>query len=150
MKLLLIPAAVLALSASAVTAADDPIAVRQALMQANAGAAGLSGAMLKGELDYNPAVAKAAIATFNAVASSYGHYFPEGSEGNGETTASPKIWEDMAGFQEAVGKFETDAAGAVEASGKDGPADLDTFKAAVGPVLGNCKSCHESFRVQDN
>ncbi len=150
MKILVIATAALSISAGVVAAADDPIAVRKALMDANAGAAGLSGSMLKGDLDYNPMVAKAAIATFYAVASAYGDYFPEGSQGNGETTASPKIWEDMAGFQQAVGKFKTDAAAALEAAGKDGPADLDAFKSAVGPVLGNCKSCHESFRVQNN
>ena len=36
----------------------------------------------------------------------------------------------------------------MEAAGEDGPADLAAFKAAVGPVLGNCKSCHESYRVR--
>nr|WP_306306754.1 cytochrome c [Nitratireductor aquibiodomus] len=44
----------------------------------------------------------------------------------------------------------TDTAAAVEASGKDGPADLAAFQAAIGPVFGNCKSCHENFRVQNN
>ena len=36
----------------------------------------------------------------------------------------------------------------MQASGKDGPADLDAFKAAVGPIFGTCKSCHEGYQVR--
>ena len=105
--------------------------------------------MMKQQLEYNPAVAKAAIATLNATAHAFGAFFPEGSDMGANTTASPKIWEDMGGFEAAVAKFETDTAAAMQASGKDGPADLAAFQAAVGPVLGNCKSCHEAYRVQN-
>ncbi len=148
MKKLALAVSALAFSAAAAFAADDPIAARKALMGANGAAAGVSAAMMKGDLDYNPAVAKAAIATFNAVAHSVGAFFPEGSDMGADTTASPKIWEDMAGFETQLAKFQADAAAAMQASGKDGPADLDAFKAAVGPVFGNCKSCHESWRVK--
>ncbi len=128
-------------------AADDPIAVRKALMQATGGAAGLAGGMMKGEIAYNPAAGKSAIASLRGVAHSYGDFFPEGSL-TGDTTASPKIAEDAEGWKKALAKFAADADAAAQASGKDGPADLDAFKAAVGPVLGNCKSCHEGFRVK--
>lgn len=147
MKKLLLAVSVLAMSASAVIAADDPIAVRKALMQAVGAAAGASGAMMKGEMDYNPGVAKLAIAAVNASSHAFGDYFPDGSTSDA-STASPKIWEDMAGFKAAAAKFAGDSAAAMQASGKDGPADLDAFKAAMGPVLGNCKTCHEAFRVQ--
>lgn len=150
MKKFAFAASAFLISTTLVTAADDPIAVRQALMESNGASAGASGAMLKGEMDYNPAVAKAAINALHATALAFGDYFPEGSETGGDTTASPKIWEDMEGFQEAVTKFQTDAAAAVEASGKDGPADLEAFKAAITPVLGNCKGCHEDFRIKKN
>ena len=149
MKTLALVVSALCLSVSAVAAADDPIATRKALMSANAASAGLAGAMMKGELAYNPAIAKAALLTLDASAKAFGSFFPEGSL-EGETTASPKIWEDAAGFQEALTKYMTDTSAAVAAAGKDGPADLDAFKAAVGPVLSNCRSCHENFRVQQN
>jgi cytochrome c556 len=148
MKKFALAVSALLLSMSAVQAADDPVAVRKALMASNGAAAGVSGGMLKGEIPYNPVVAKAVIATLNASAKAFGDYFPEGSGMDPATTASPKIWEDMAGFQTALGKFQADAGAAMEASGKSGPTDLEAFKAAVGPVLGNCKSCHESYRVQ--
>ncbi|MFC5584001.1 c-type cytochrome [Nitratireductor kimnyeongensis] len=149
MKKIALAVSALCLSISGVAAADDPIAVRKAIMQANAASAGLAGAMMKGELDYNPAIAKAAILTLSASAKSFGEFFPEGS-GDGDTTAAPAIWDDADGFQAALDKYMTDTAAAVEASGKDGPADLAAFQAAIGPVFGNCKSCHENFRVQNN
>jgi len=148
MKRLAISLSVLFVSAAAVTAADDPIAVRKALMQANAASAGTSGAMMKGEMDYNPAVAKAAIANFYATSQALGDFFPEGSH-EGDTTAAPSIWEDSEEFQQALEKFRTDAAAAMEASGRNGPADLAAFQQAVAPVLSNCSSCHENFRVQN-
>lgn len=140
----------LALSAAASVsqAAEDPIAVRKALMQANGAAAGVAGAMMKGDIDYNPAVAKSVITSMRAIAHSFGDFFPEGTTGEG-TTASPKIWEDAAGYQAALAKFMADTDAAAAASGKDGPADVAAFQAAIGPVFGNCKSCHEGFRVQN-
>ncbi len=128
-------------------AADDPIAVRKALMQATGGAAGLAGGMMKGEIAYNPAAGKSAIASLRAVAHSFGEFFPDGSL-TGDTTASPKIADDADGWKKALAKFAADADAAAKASGKDGPADLDAFKAAAGPVLSNCKTCHEAFRVK--
>jgi cytochrome c556 len=138
----------LAATAAAAYAADDPIAARKSLMQSNGAAAGTSAGMMKGEIAYSPAVAKAAIASFNATAHTFGDYFPEGSDMGANTHASPKIWEDRAGFDAELAKFQTAVAAAVQASGRDGPADLDAFKAAVGPIFGTCKSCHEGYQVR--
>lgn len=149
MKKIAISLSFLLFSAAAVTAADDPIAVRQALMQANAASAGAASAMLKGEMDYNPVAAKAAIATFHSTAEAVGDFFPEGSD-TGETKAAPAIWENPDAFQETLAKFKADAAAAVEASGRDGPAELEAFRQAVMPVLSNCSGCHEDFRIDDN
>jgi cytochrome c556 len=129
-------------------AADDPIAARQALMRNNGAAAGVAGPMMKGELAYSPAVGRAAIAAWNATAQTIGDYFPEGSVDEAKSTASPKIWEDMAGFQAALGKFQEATAAAVQASGKDGPPDAAAFTAAAEPVLGTCKTCHDTYRIQ--
>jgi cytochrome c556 len=130
-------------------AADDPIAARQALMDSNGAAAGLAGGVLKDEVAYSPVVGKAVIEAFSATAHAVGSFFPEGSDDPARSKASPKIWEDAAGFGAALGKFGSDVAAAREAAGKDGPADKAAFAAAVQPVLGNCKSCHESYRLQN-
>jgi cytochrome c556 len=138
----------LALATSAF-AADDPIATRQALMDNNGAAAGLAGGVMKDEVAYSPVVGKAVIEAFSATAHAVGSFFPEGSADPARSKASPKIWEDAAGFQAALEKFGTDVAAAREAAGKDGPADKAAFAAAVQPVLGNCKSCHEAYRLQN-
>jgi len=147
MRRLVLGVAALCLTGMTAMAADDPVGVRKQIMTSVGAAAGLGGGMMKGEIDYTPAAGKAAIATMAAAAASFGSFFPEGTDA-GDTTASPKIWEDAAGFQAALDKFAADAGAAMAASGKDGPADLDAFKAAMGPVMGNCKSCHEAYRVK--
>lgn len=148
MKKFALAAVAAVLSLSAVQAADDPVATRKAIMQSVAASAGLSGGMMKGEIAYTPAAGKAAIASLNAAAVSFGSFFPNGTDMAEGTTASPKIWSDAAGFAAALGKFSAATGAAMQASGKDGPADLDAFKAAAGPILANCKTCHEAYRVQ--
>jgi cytochrome c556 len=147
MRKFLLAVSAFAMSALPSVAADDPIAVRKALMASVGASAGVAGGLMKNEIPYNPAVAKAAIASINATANAYGDFFPDGSQTGGNTEASPKIWEDAAGFQAALAKFKGATAAAVEAAGKDGPADLAAFQAAIGPVFDNCKGCHEVFRV---
>jgi cytochrome c556 len=150
MKLPILLGALGLAAATAAFAADDPVAARQAIMDSNGAAAAVAGGMLKDEIPYSPVVAKAVIAALDATAHTFGDYFPAGSEGEpGKSSAAPKIWEDPTAFEAALAKFSTDVAGAATASGKDGPADKAAFQAAVQPVLGNCKSCHESFRLKN-
>ncbi|MFC6656890.1 c-type cytochrome [Roseibium salinum] len=135
----------LGLAATVAYAAEDPIKTRQAIMSSVGAAAGLGGGMMKGEIDYVPAAGKAAIATMRAASLAYGDYFPAGSD-QGDTAALPAVWEDRAGFDEKLADFAAAAEKAVEASGKEGPADVEAFKAAFGPVLQACKACHETYR----
>lgn len=147
-KLPMLAGALLALAVPA-HAADDPIAVRQALMSSNGASAGMAGAVLKGELPYNPAIGKAVLVSLNATAMAFGDYFPEGSGDDPRTEAAPKIWQDMADFRAKLDEFQAKTSAAVQAAGKEGPADAEAFKAAVQPVLGTCKDCHESYRIDD-
>lgn len=133
-------------AAGAATTADNPVTQRQALMDATAAAAALAGGMLKGEIPYDRTAAKSAITTFWAVSRNYGHLFPEGSD-TGDTEASPKVWKDRAGFDAELAKFTSDVDKAKEVAGKEGPADLASFKDAVSPVLANCKACHRDYRL---
>ena len=136
---------VITASASAI-ATEDPIQTRQKLMEANGGAAGLGGAMLKQEAPFSPAAANSVFRTMSAVGYSFGDYFPEGSETGGETRASPKIWEDRAGFEAALAKFRQDADAALAAK----PETLEAFQAAFGTVAQNCQTCHEVYRLPEN
>jgi cytochrome c556 len=148
LKKTLLALSLLAVTATAAFAADDPIADRKALMQANGAAAGAAAGLMKNQIVYAPAIGRTVIASFNATAHTFGDYFPDGSDMGADTHASPKIWEDRAGFDAELAKFQTVVAAAMQASGRDGPADLDAFKAAVGPVFGSCKSCHEGYQVR--
>ncbi|MES0810710.1 cytochrome c [Roseibium sp. SCPC15] len=138
----------LGLAGVAAHAAEDPVATRQAIMSSVGAAAGLGGGMMKGEIDYNPVAGKAVIATMRSASVTFGDFFPAGSD-QGETGATAKIWEDADGFAAELAKFSAATEKAASASGKDGPADLDAFKAAMGPVFGTCKSCHETYRKKN-
>ena len=136
----------LGLSAAAVQAqqagnAEDPITKRRMLMRANGGAAGLGGAMVKGEIPFTPAAANAVLVNFRAVGHTFGDYFPEGSQ-TGDTRALPRIWEDMAGFQAELADFRADAEAAVAAK----PETLEAFRAVFTTLGQDCQSCHEKYR----
>jgi cytochrome c556 len=131
-----------AAAAASAFAAEDPIFTRKSLMDANGAAAGAGAAMLKGEVPFNPAVAKSTLMTMHAVAYTLGDYVPAGSD-SGDTKASPKIWEDAEGWSAALARFQSDVDAALAAN----PQDLDSYKAAFGQVAANCKSCHESFKL---
>lgn len=144
MRKLVLAVSMLAFAGSAAMA--DPIAQRQAIMKANGKALKSIAAIAKGEKPFDAEFVLAALKTLNEEAQKIdvAALFPQGSETGGDTTASPKIWEDMPGFQKAVDKFKADTAAAVAAA----PADVDAFKAQFGKVSQNCGSCHESFRIK--
>lgn len=141
-------AVTLGLVAFPLGAADDPVAIRQALMDSNGSSAALAGGVMKGEVAYSPVIGKAVIGALAATSDAFGSFFPEGSADPAHSAASPKIWENAAGFASELAKFQAATAAAVKASGKDGPADANAFVAAVGPVLDSCKSCHQDYRVK--
>jgi cytochrome c556 len=100
----------------------------------------------KGEKPFDAAAVLAALQTLNDDAQKLdvAVLFPAGSETGGDTTASPKIWEDPAGFQAAVDKFKADADAAVAAP----PQDAAAVGATVGALGKNCGGCHETFRIK--
>jgi cytochrome c556 len=141
MKLKIIMAAAVLLGSAGVGhSAADPIAVRKAIMKNVGAATGAGGAMAKGEAEFNAVTAALVLRTMNTAALGFGELFPEGSETGGESTASPKIWEDRAGFNAAFAKFAADTAAGIAAK----PADLDAFRAAFGAAASNCGACHKA------
>ena len=143
MKWVFAAAAAVVFTASAAHA--DAIADRKALMKEKVGASmGLLGKTAKGEMAYDAAAVLAAFTTMREATNGFGDLFPADSKEGGETTASPKIWEDMDGFKAALVKFQGDLDSAVSAA----PADKDAFMPVFGAVAGNCKACHETYRVQ--
>jgi cytochrome c556 len=131
--------------ATAALAQADVIKERQQTMKGVGGATKDPGAMLKGEAPFDVEKVQKALATYQAAAKKMPGLFPENSQTGGDTTASPKIWSDMAGFKAAFAKFEADA---TKASAEI--KDEATFKANFPGVLKNCGGCHETYRVKKN
>ncbi len=131
------------ISTAAVALTDDPITTRKQLMQANGAAMGAAQAMIKGEVPFDARIAMSALQNFEAVGYSFGDYFPEGSD-QGDTRASPKIWEEMAEFQQYITEFRENAAKGIAAK----PETLEAFQTALGPLGQNCQQCHEEFREE--
>lgn len=143
----IVAAAVLTAMAGTAAFAADPIETRKATMKAIGGAfGGVLVKMVKGEIPYDAAAAKAAGATL--VEKSKGIdvavLFPKGSETGGETTASPKIWDDTAGFKAALSKLQDTAA----AQAPNVDKGLDQLKVAVAELGKTCKNCHDTYRIQ--
>lgn len=138
----LMTCAVFAQSAPTAIGLEDPIGSRKWLMRNNGAAAGLGGAIMKGEVPFSPAVAEAVFRSMNSVAYGFGHYFPEGSQ-TGDTTASPAIWERPDEFRAALAKFEADTRAGIDAK----PQDVAAFGPLFQQAASNCNSCHEQFRL---
>ncbi|MDP3896058.1 MAG: cytochrome c [Mesorhizobium sp.] len=143
MRSLILSVSILAMAMSAASA--DPIADRKAAMKERGGLVGSLAPIAKGEQPFDSAKVAEVFAALKVNADAYNvdALFPAGSE-TGDTTASPKIWEDMAGFKAAVDKYKAEVTAADAAK----PADLDAFRAEFGKVTANCGSCHEVFRVK--
>lgn len=141
---IVVGAVLVALGVSAtVFAADDVISQRKALMKANGGAARIASEFVSGAKAFDAAGAAEAMKTIAKDMETFVTLFPEGSD-QGETSASPAIWEKMDAFKAANAKMIADANAAADAAAQG----LDAFKTAFNTVGGNCQSCHQDFRIR--
>lgn len=137
--------AIAALALATTAAFADIIADRQAVMKENAKYVGVLVKMVKGETAFDAAAVQAALTALNDnvqkidIAAS----FPVGSD-QGDTTASPKIWQDAAGFKAEMDKFKAATAAAAAAPAQD----IEALKPQVGAIGQSCASCHQAFRVK--
>jgi cytochrome c556 len=118
----------------------------QAMMKANGKNAGALAGMVKGEKPYDQAAVDAAFAQFAATAKKFPTLFPASMKGmklEGDYDASPKVWDDKAGFDEHAASF---AKTVDETKGKI--KDLETLKANFPGVTKQCGGCHETYRVK--
>lgn len=131
---------------SQVLAAESPQEARHELMEGVRDAAKPVGEMLKGERDFNAAVAMESFQTWAEAAAIFGDMFPEGSETGFDTEARATIWTDREGFNAILLAFGE----AVDAAITANPQDLEALKTAAGPVFKTCKECHEGYRVEED
>lgn len=126
--------------------APPEIAARNGLMANYSFNLSILGAMAKGETEYNAEVAALAAANLAAVSGTDQTLLwtagTDNSQMAGMTRATPKIWEDAAGFQKATDDMAMAAAAMADAAGTD----LASLQGAMGAVGGACGACHKAYR----
>ena len=138
-------AAVALVFTSPLFAGDDPRHERHELMEGVGDAAKPIGQMLKGEREFDAGVVMASFETFDAASAEFGDLFPPGSETGKGTEAAPAIWEDRAGFEEALAAWSE----AVDAAIAANPQTLEETKPVAGPIFNACKGCHDDYRIEE-
>lgn len=122
-------------------AGPDPILERQGIMKHFAATSKQAAAIAKGQAPFDAARAKALLAVYIEGGTRFPTLFPEDSKTGHDTQASPKIWEDMAGFHAAAQRIVDDATAAQAAT------DQASFAAAFGKIGGDCGACHKVYRL---
>lgn len=123
---------------------EDAIKYRKAVMTLQGSHFGRIAAMAGGRVPYDAATAVENATVLEMVTRLPLAGFTPGSD-KGDTKAKPEIWTDTAKFKAHGDKLNADAVKLLAAA-KVG--NLDALKAAVGPVGGNCKGCHDDFRKE--
>ncbi|ATD64280.1 c-type cytochrome [Neisseria weixii] len=118
---------------------------RDRLMDIFKESAGIMGKMIKGETAYDAAAFQAAADTLAENADKpWQHYTQESAKE--ESDAKPEVWSKPDQFKQEADKFIA-AAAALKTAAAEG--NLDAVKRPFGDVGQSCKSCHDSFRVDD-
>ena len=123
-------------------AVDDPAQERHERMEAVGDAVGPLGAMLKGELDFDSAVALSSLTTIKEETTGIGELFPEGSYVEGKKRATQAVWTNRADFDQKLADFNVALDAAIEAN----PQSLDELKPVFVGLIDTCKACHEDYR----
>jgi cytochrome c556 len=148
MKRTVVAVGALLLGIGAVMAQQNLVKQSQDTMKANAkNLGGVLIAMVKGEKPYDQATVDTALTQFEETAKKLPNLFPasvKGMKPEGDYSASPKIWEDKAGFDAKAASF-----GKVVSEAKGKIKDLDSLKATFPAVGKECGGCHETFRVKN-
>lgn len=144
MKKLIVGLAALATLGVSIAYADV-IEDREALMKERGRIMGGLSKVAKGETPFDAAAVLTQLQTLQVnadKATAVETLWPAGSQGDSE--ASPKIWEDAAGFKAESDKFKT----VVDAAVATPPVDVAAVGAAMGPIGKECGACHELYRVK--
>ncbi len=96
----------------------------------------------------DPSVISAAVDAVVPLSAEIDTWFPAGTgvASGAKTEALEVIWSDAEGFAAEIEKFRTAVAGLKEAAGTE---DVDVITAAFRTTGGTCKSCHDSYRLDD-
>lgn len=131
---------------------EDPFAdiveTRHGLMMQMAADVGKMGAMVKGEVPYDAAIAAKAAANVAAVASVISmDQFPAGSEvgKSADSFAKADIWAAQDDFMTKIADLNTAAEALKAAAGTD----ADSLKAGIMGLGKACGACHTTYRQSE-
>jgi cytochrome c556 len=127
-------------------AGESPQEQRHELMEDVRGHAKTIARMLEGEDAFDADAAMGAFQAWSEAADVFGGLFPEGTDSGFDTRATAAVWSDRAGFEAALSAWSE----AVDAAIAANPEDLESLKAAAGPVFKQCKACHEDYRLEED
>ncbi len=143
----LLAAAVAALGMTAVSAQSDVLPSTALMKEQSQAMYGVLNRMAKGEIPYDQAKANDAIAKLATLTSKIPGAFPASSKGkmspNTRYSASPKIWDNRADFEE----YATNLAKAI-ADNRGKITGLDGLKAAYPQINDACNACHNDYRLR--
>ena len=148
-KMLLTAAAVAGLMTALPAAAqfakpEDAIKYRKAAFSVMASHFSRIGAMVNGRAPFDAKAAAENAEVAALMARLPYTAFVEGTD-KGETKAKPEVWSEGDKFKAGAAKMQEEMA-KLNAAAKTG--NLETIKAAFGPVGQSCKSCHDNFRKE--
>lgn len=124
---------------------EDAIKYRQSVMTVMANHLGRVGAMAQGRVPFDAKVAAENAAVVVTMSRLPWVAFGEGTDKGMPNRAKPEIWKDQAKVKDLASKMMAEA-DKLEAAAKSG--SLDGIKAAMGPLGGACKACHDDFRAE--
>ena len=136
------------LSGFGAVAQEDVVSKRsEAMKAAGKNMFGTLGQMSRDRKPYEQAEVDAALTELEKIGGNIGALYPESSKGvagKGDYSASPKVWDDKAGFEARIADFNkavTDQKGKITS--------LDQLKAAFPAMSRTCSGCHETFRLKN-
>jgi cytochrome c556 len=124
---------------------EDAIKYRQSVMTVMANHLGRVGAMVQGRVPFDAKVAADNAAVVAMMSKLPWVAFGDGTDKGMPTRAKAEIWKDQAKVKDLANKMMAEAE-KLEAAAKSG--SLDAVKAAMGPLGGACKSCHDDYRAE--
>jgi cytochrome c556 len=116
---------------------------READMKKIGGATAQLAGIAKGDKPYDAAVVKASLTTINTTIKEFPTLFPA-DKPDEDGHASPKIWEDMAGFKVHAVELASVSDKLLGAL----PADQKAVGGALGELGKVCSACHQDFRLK--
>ena len=130
----------LALCLVGVSAAQDPVATRQALMKGVGQSMKDASGFATGQTPWDPAKVKAVTGALAASGKKAQGLFPASTAAHAKSQTDPKVWQNKADFDKRLGEMSALATAAGKAP------NMEAYRPAFQKLSATCKSCHDLYR----